>query len=521
MTARRFDTQVTDSLSFKLAKTAVLLALAIGVTLSLVQVYLDFVEEERSLEAKIQEILYVVEKPAARAVYILDEQLAQHVLEGLMVYDFVDYAALTDDMGQKLASVSRAPTESVTHWLSDRLLAGETEFSIPLPLPGEAMGVTGRLDIRINRDAALAGFYDRAVTVFFTGVVRNMLLVLLLYLAFYYIVARPLKGLSRKISAVDPAAPDRRPVEVPAGHEEDEFGLLARSFNDFAAAINRQYDKLKHTQQELAFARDELIQELQAHKETGAHLVEMKLKADKANQAKSYFLANMSHELRTPLNAIIGFASLISGETLGPVGHETYKEYLREIELAGRNLTNLLGQILDLARIESGGFELQETTFSVSDLIENCLLSYQTFLDEKRLILVKNLDENLGQIQGDRLRLRQVLANILSNAVKFSPEGGKITVSAHYQEDRSFLISVADEGVGIPQDKLEHVLEPFVQADVNYNKVYQGAGLGLSLSSSLVKLHGGKIWIESREKKGTTVYIEIPEKRVMDQPEVK
>ena len=510
----------SKSLSFRLAKIGVLLAFLVGVFLSGIQVYMDFLDEDRYLEKRMGDILQVAEKPAARAVYIIDPALANHVLDGLFVYEFVQEATIRDDLGQVLASKSRPPIPSSTSWLTSRISDVNKVYSKTLKVMSDATVGSGQINILINRDVALAGFYDRAVIVFFTGIIRNLLLVFLLYLAYYFVITKPLNLFVRKISSIDPEHPGENPVEIPRTHENDELGWLARTFNGFSNAIVSHFRKLKKTQDELSFARDELIKELEAHKETAEHLVEMRLQADNANRAKSAFLANMSHELRTPLNAIIGFASLMSSEAKGPIGNKDYLGYLKDIEDAGTKLTEQLEQLLDLSRVESGELTLKESEFNISELIDSSLQMFQAELEEKKLILTKQVDDGLGEIKADRRRIRQVLNNLLSNAVKFSHEGGEVILTAKRDSEGALLIEIKDFGVGMPKESIPHMLEPFVQAETKYNKSFQGAGLGLSLSNLLVKMHGGKVWIESETGKGATVYIRLPEKRLVDLSEM-
>ena len=488
--------------------------------LSGVQVYLDFLDEDSYLEKRMGDILQVAEKPAARAVYIIDPALANHVLDGLFVYEFVQEATIRDDLGQVLASKSREHIPSSTKWLTSRISGVNEVYSRTLAVMSDATVGAGRIDITINRDVALAGFYDRAVLVFFTGIVRNLLLVFLLYLAYYFVITKPLNLFVRKIASIDPENSDENPVEIPPGHENDELGWLARTFNGFSNAIVVHFRKLKKTQDELSFARDELIKELEAHKETAEHLVEMRIQADNANRAKSAFLANMSHELRTPLNAIIGFASLMSSEAKGPVGNKDYLGYLKDIEEAGTKLTDQLGQLLDLSRIESGEFTLKESEFRIADLIDNSLQMFQAEMDEKKLVLKKQIDDGLGEVTADRRRMRQVLDNLISNAIKFSHKGGEVILAAHKDSEGGLLIEIKDFGVGMPEESIPRMLEPFVQAESRYNKSFQGAGLGLSLSNLLVKMHGGKVWIESETGKGTTVSVRLPEKRFVNLSEM-
>jgi signal transduction histidine kinase len=210
----------------------------------------------------------------------------------------------------------------------------------------------------------------------------------------------------------------------------------------------------------------------------------------------------------------------MSSEAKGPIGNKDYLGYLKDIEEAGTKLTEQLGQLLDLSRIESGELALKESEFRIADLIDNSLQMFQAEMDEKNLVLKKQTDDRLGEVTADRRRMRQVLDNLISNAIKFSHESGEIILTAKKDSEGGLLIEIRDFGVGIKEESIPHMLEPFVQAESKYNKSFQGAGLGLSLSNLLVKMHGGKVWIESEQGKGTTVFVRLPEKRLVDLSEM-
>jgi signal transduction histidine kinase len=226
-----------------------------------------------------------------------------------------------------------------------------------------------------------------------------------------------------------------------------------------------------------------------------------------ASQHKSEFLANMSHELRTPLNAIIGFSEVLSERMFGDL-NEKQEEYLRDIYASGQHLLSLINDILDLSKIEAGRMELELTAFDLPTAIENALTLVRERAGRRGIALHHAEDQRLGQIRGDERKIKQVLLNLLSNALKFTPEGGRIDVRAGLIDGMA-EVSVADTGIGIaPQDQ-EAVFEEFRQVGTAAKKV-EGTGLGLALSRKFIELHGGRIWLKSEEGVGSTFTFTLP-----------
>jgi signal transduction histidine kinase len=229
-----------------------------------------------------------------------------------------------------------------------------------------------------------------------------------------------------------------------------------------------------------------------------------------ASQHKSEFLANMSHELRTPLNAIIGFSEVLSEGMFGEI-NEKQTEYLNDILESGRHLLSLINDILDLSKIEAGRMELEATDFDLPSAIENALILVRERASRCGITLGREIDERLGEIRGDERKVKQVLLNLLSNALKFTPEGGRIDVRAALHED-SAEISVADTGVGIAPEDQDAVFEEFRQVGTAAKKV-EGTGLGLALSRKFIELHAGRIWVKSRVGTGSTFTFTVPVRR--------
>jgi signal transduction histidine kinase len=229
-----------------------------------------------------------------------------------------------------------------------------------------------------------------------------------------------------------------------------------------------------------------------------------------ASQHKSEFLANMSHELRTPLNAIIGFSEVLTERMFGEL-NEKQDEYLRDIYASGQHLLSLINDILDLSKIEAGRMELEAADFDLPSAIDDALILVRERASRRGIALGHSVDDRLGQIRGDERKVKQVLLNLLSNALKFTPAGGRIEVRARVQDDVA-EIAVTDTGVGIAPEDQEAVFEEFRQVGAADNKV-EGTGLGLALSRKFIELHGGRIWVKSQVGQGSTFTFTLPVRR--------
>jgi signal transduction histidine kinase len=226
-----------------------------------------------------------------------------------------------------------------------------------------------------------------------------------------------------------------------------------------------------------------------------------------ASRHKSEFLANMSHELRTPLNAIIGFSEVLTERMFGEL-NEKQDEYLKDIYASGQHLLSLINDILDLSKIEAGRMELELADFDLPSAIDNALTLVRERATRRGITLGRTIDERLGMVRGDERKVKQVLLNLLSNALKFTPEGGRIDISARLQ-DVAAEIAVADTGVGIAPEDQEAVFEEFRQVGTADKKV-EGTGLGLALSRKFIELHGGTIWVKSQVGAGSTFTFTLP-----------
>jgi signal transduction histidine kinase len=244
-----------------------------------------------------------------------------------------------------------------------------------------------------------------------------------------------------------------------------------------------------------------------------ALLLEEKRRAELANRSKTEFLANMSHELRTPLNAIIGFSEIIQEELKGPIGTPCYKDYAANILESGSLLLELINDLLDLSKIESGEAPVESGTIDVAKTIHSCLVMTRERAEKGGIEIALTLPAPFPRLKADARMIKQVLLNLLSNAIKFTEPGGRVEVHAELDEDDWLILTVADTGIGIAEENIAAVVEPFAQVANTLTKHHTGTGLGLAIVKSLVEAHGGEFHLQSALGDGTTAIIRLPTKR--------
>ncbi|MDX1424526.1 MAG: HAMP domain-containing sensor histidine kinase [Kiloniellales bacterium] len=240
------------------------------------------------------------------------------------------------------------------------------------------------------------------------------------------------------------------------------------------------------------------------------------IKAQTSDRTKSEFLANMSHELRTPLNAILGFSEIMKNEILGPLGAEQYKEYIRDIHESGTYLLDVINDILDISKVETGNLELAESEVDVGEVVAKSIRLVQERARDSGVKLIVTIDDDVPGIFADERMVKQCLVNLLSNAVKFTPQDGKVETVARSLVDGGLCVSVADTGIGICEEDFDRVLSPFGQVESAYSGTYEGTGLGLPITKALIELHGGHLALQSAVGVGTTVTLSFPKERILE-----
>ncbi len=264
-----------------------------------------------------------------------------------------------------------------------------------------------------------------------------------------------------------------------------------------------------------------LDREIQRREQTERELIELSkelerlaVKAEEASHAKSEFLASMSHELRTPLNAIIGFSEMIATEMFGSVEKPQYVEYGALIQKSGTHLLELVGDILDIAKIEAGEMELKETEINICETVSDCLPILAPQLETAGIYVEIEDRTDICHLMADRRVVKQMIINLLSNGVKFSPNGGKIIV--RLQENNGAVdVTVIDHGIGMRPDQVDFVLKPFSQIQQVSTRSHEGTGLGLTIVKQMIELHGGTIGIDTQPGNGTAVTLRFPASRTI------
>jgi two-component system cell cycle sensor histidine kinase PleC len=280
------------------------------------------------------------------------------------------------------------------------------------------------------------------------------------------------------------------------------FIFLAKGLNSTALAML-----------EYRAEKDALIAELEQEKATSD---DARQRAEAANVAKSRFLATMSHELRTPLNAILGFSEVMKTELLGPINNPIYKDYAANVHYSGSHLLHLINEILDISRIEAGRYDLHEESFHLTDVIEDCHRLLKLRAESKGLEVILQLELDLPVVWADERAMRQICLNLLSNALKFTPKGGRITVSIYREPGGGQTLSIHDTGPGIPREEIPRIMQAFGQGSLAHENAEGGTGLGLPIVKSLVELHEGTFELRSELRKGTEVLVTLPRQRVLE-----
>jgi signal transduction histidine kinase len=307
----------------------------------------------------------------------------------------------------------------------------------------------------------------------------------------------PIRGLLHAANEWRHGNEDARVAVRNSGSEIDHLGV---TFNAMADALGVRHAAQKRAEEELRQLNATLEQRVE----------ERTIELANANRAKSAFLANMSHELRTPLNAIIGFGEMIENEIVGPIAVPAYREYAEHIHDSGKHLLCLVEEMLDLSKVEAGKLEIDRLPTRPDGVLAESLVMLKSAVDSADVEVVVDADPaHWPTLDGDPIKLKQVLVNLIDNAIKFTPAGGRITVSG--EADEAWLrIRVSDTGIGMRTQDIPLVVQPFYRVNSAYDATRGGAGLGLPFAKAVIELHGGTLGIESRPGSGTTVTITLP-----------
>ncbi len=509
------DIKFTQRLSYKQAKLTVLVGFILGTLLSLLQIGIDYASEDASINREILSLLEISHNPASRIAYNIDAELAQELTLGLLRSPAIISAQLTDNNDTVLASVKRPELQSGYRMISDALFGAKRQFEDRLyldHLPTESLGV---LSLEVDTYAFGSRFLRRAEITLLNGFARSLILTGILLALFYVMLTKPLVRVIRELSSRDPRSAEPTTLECPAGHANDEIGVLVKvanqQFENIATEIqqrrnaeNRLTDYLSQLETIVSSRTAELKaintrlsqsnQELEVARSTALDMAE----------ARSAFLANMSHEIRTPLNGLLGMIALSLD---GPLNAEQQQQ-LAIAHDSGKVLVELLNDILDLSKFDAGQLELEHIPFDLGALVEDTanLLSQNAAPSVELTCLIDPHFPAL--VLGDPTRVRQIVSNLLSNALKFT-RFGRVDVRLSAYKD-GVRIEVCDTGIGIAQEAQVKIFQPFTQAGAGITRQYGGTGLGLALTYNLCEAMQGRLTISSEAGFGSQFCAELP-----------
>ena len=509
------DIKFTHRLSYKQARLTVLVGFILGTLLSLLQIGIDYASEDASINREILSLLEISHNPASRIAYNIDAELAQELTLGLLRSPAIISAQLTDNNQTVLASVKRPELQSGYRVISDFLFGAKREFEDRLyldHLPNESLGT---LSLEVDTYAFGSRFLRRAEVTLLNGFARSLILTGILLALFYVMLTKPLVRVIRELSGRDPRSAEPTTLECPGGHANDEIGVLVKvanqQFENIATEIqqrrtaeNRLTDYLAQLE-DIVSARTAELKAINARlSQSNEELEVARSTALDMAEARSAFLANMSHEIRTPLNGLLGMIALSLD---GPLTGEQQQQ-LSIAHDSGKVLVELLNDILDLSKFDAGQLELEHIPFDLGSLIEDTanLLSQNAAPSVELTCLIDPHFPAL--VLGDPTRVRQIVSNLLSNALKFT-RFGRVDVRLSTWKD-GVRIEVCDTGIGIAQEAQVKIFQPFTQAGAGITRQYGGTGLGLALTYNLCEAMEGRLTISSEVGFGSQFCAELP-----------
>ncbi len=511
------DIKFTNRLSYKQARLTVLVGFILGMLLSLLQIGIDYASEDASINREILSLLEISHNPASRIAYNIDAELAQELTLGLLRSPAIIGARLIDNNGNVLADVKRPGQQSGYRMISDLLFGAERQFEDRLyldHLPNESLG-TLKLDV----DTYSFGyrFLRRAEVTLLNGFARSLILTGILLTLFYVMLTKPLVRLIHELSSRDSRSGEPTPLECPAGHANDEIGVLVKVANQQFENVTTEIQQRRNAENRLTDYLGQLENIVSART---AELKAINTRLSQSNQelelarstaldmaeARSVFLANMSHEIRTPLNGLLGMIALSLD---GPLTAEQQQQ-LSIAHDSGKVLVELLNDILDLSKFDAGQLELENIPFDLGSLVEDTanLLSQNAAPSVELTCLIDPHFPAL--VLGDPTRVRQIVSNLLSNALKFTRFGRVDVRLSSIGDGDGVRIEVCDTGIGIPQDAQVKIFQPFTQAGAGITRQFGGTGLGLALTYNLCEAMHGRLTISSEAGFGSQFCAELP-----------
>ncbi|MNM64060.1 Signal transduction histidine-protein kinase BarA [compost metagenome] len=509
------DIKFTNRLSYKQARLTVLVGFILGTLLSLIQIGIDYASEDASINREVQALLQISHNPASRIAYNIDAELALELTRGLLQSPAIIRARLIDNNDTVLADVQRARLEDRYRPLSDFLFGELRQFQERLYLAHMPNEYLGTLYLDVDTYAFGGRFLDRAGITLINGFARSLVLTGILLALFYMMLTKPLVTVIGALSGSDPRQPRQTRLECPHGHEHDEIGVLVKVANQQFVSMATEIQQRRTSDNRLTQYLNELedivsarTTELKASNsrlsQSNQELEEARQRALDMAQARAAFLANMSHEIRTPLNGMLGMIALALDSPLA----SEQRQQLSIAHDSGKVLVELLNDILDLSKFDAGQLELERIPFDIGAMVEDTanLLSQNAAQSVELTCLIAS--DFPSMVLGDPTRVRQIVSNLLSNALKFT-RFGRVDVRLAMIVG-GVSLEVRDTGIGIPEEAQARIFQPFTQAGAGITRQYGGTGLGLALTRNLCQAMQGHLHIQSEPGFGSRFSAQLP-----------
>ncbi|MCI1040718.1 hybrid sensor histidine kinase/response regulator [Pseudomonas putida] len=509
------DIKFTNRLSYKQARLTVLVGFILGTLLSLIQIGIDYASEDASINREVNALLQISHNPASRIAYNIDSELALELTRGLLQSPAVIRARLIDNNETVLADVERPRLQDRYRPLSDFLFGEQRQFKARLYLTHMPEEYLGTLYLDVDTFAFGSRFLDRAGITLLNGFARSLVLTGILLALFYMMLTKPLVTVIGALSGSDPRKPRQTRLDCPHGHEHDEIGVLVKVANQQFVSMATEIEQRRTAENRLTQYLNELedivsarTNELKASNSSlslsNQELEQARRRALDMAQARAAFLANMSHEIRTPLNGMLGMIALALDSPLP----SEQRQQLAIAHDSGKVLVELLNDILDLSKFDAGQLELERIPFDMGSMVEDTanLLSQNTAQSVELTCLIAR--DFPSSVLGDPTRVRQIVSNLLSNALKFT-RFGRVDVRL-VSIVGGVRLEVRDTGIGIPEEAQARIFQPFTQAGAGITRQYGGTGLGLALTRNLCKAMQGHLHIRSEAGFGSCFSAELP-----------
>ncbi|WP_372981634.1 ATP-binding protein [Marinobacter sediminum] len=503
-------------LSFRLTRDTVLIAMALGLVLNLIQITIDYFNARAAMEEDVHALIDISVSPASQIAYNIDVRLAEELLDGLMRHPATTDARIIDNDNQTMAAASQSSPDSPYRWASDLLFEPNRTFSQELRVPQLEDLPLGRLIVTIDTYHYGLQFLERATYTLISGLLKSLALTAALLGIFYLVLTRPMLNVINALGQVQANSPEKARLPVPANHQQDEIGTMVGIINRHLETMDSSLAQLRSAESAMKDYSSQLEREVDdrtreisekndALQRSNRALIKAKEDAVRRARARANFLASMSHEIRTPLNGVLGMLGLALEGDL-----DSSQRYRLEVaSSAGESLLSLLNDILDISKVEAGKLSLENIPFNLRNLIEEASTLHAQQARRKRIELVNEIDPTLPEsFLGDPTRTRQVLNNLLSNAIKFTDKGS-VFIKAAYSAGM-LRLDVIDTGIGMSTEGLHKIFSPFSQADADTTRLYGGTGLGLTLCRQLVERMHGRIVVDSSEGRGTHFTVTVP-----------